>query len=544
MTLGTRRTTTVASLLLAALITACAQSDDEAQAPESSDTSPVERTATTTSPTEKTSTELVTGSAPSSSAGTVASTTTEPADEPAPFPPPGLPIVWRHEFDQPVWTPLERDGALLLAGPSRVQRFDVDDRTETTQYLAADDELFADVVFLTNAGPNVAALASTFGLTTFDLALTIDAQTLERGPSLRATPGDVYVPNGGTGAPADSDDPQMLAFPMLGNRGVIDVFDTSTAAVVGPAPDTLQPNALIERIDDEFWVWATDGTGRVVDVDSGDIVAELDAGQILGPSPGHVVFANDDSVWLATTGAQGDLLRFDRGSYEVTQRLDLSDRYGPDTAVDVQATSRNNPFVIVQVDRADEGWYILLQLDPTSGDIVSEHTIAPSAHEYGWFVDRLPYVVTIGERVFVFDHVRSVVELDTEQLENVTDSWVDPGVTPTPVLDDDEAALARLMLDTVARVPVPLTNPELGALALASLARTEGASETIWEVQFAVVDGDRGWGQIRPEGSDQIGFPMSFRRIDGEWRIDSLALCTVAIEATSGEEDPCGLLGG
>lgn len=443
-----------------------------------------------------------------------------------PFPAPALPIAQVFEFAQPIWSPLPHDDGLLLAAEAEVLRLDVDTGAVTELLLVEATEFRVDPVFLTRAGPNIVVMAVSRGYSNMDLAITVDPDALERTGSISVPLGEWLIPIAGTGASAESGETKMLAMRNFEARRPIEVFDTESTTMLGEAPPTLYPNSLIERIDDELWVWNIDGQGRVLPADGSNELAVLNASRPLGAYAASVPVVDPDSVWL-TSDPEAVLMRFDRTSYQMTGEVDLSDRYGPDAAVSLLGGYRTDRFVLVQVQTPEAGWYLLVEIDPGSGHVRSEHVIATTSLEYGWTASDRPSVATIGERVFVRYHLRRIVEVDVDRLGDNTGPWLDPDLSPRPELTDEEQEIAQLMLDVIdPETPVDSTDPELGELTAAVLSGFPEASQTGWEAQSVVVAGDRAWGRVRLAAST-ADLPLAFTRVDGWWLFESIGLCYV-----------------
>lgn len=453
-----------------------------------------------------------------------------------PFPAAALPILEAHVFDQPVWAPHGFDDELVFGHGMGVGRLDVNDGSVITRPLAVGDEPKAEVFYAVTDGSTYVAVADVGGQGTVDVVAMVDAQTLERTGGITSTPPDsVHVAQAGGEAPR-----------RLFTSGPDGFYDLDVAGAQRGARfellDPLQPTVTSTvsdfalSLDRQLWAWDLNGLVQVYEA-NGTSLGAVDLEHTFGVYASTAVLVTPSSLWLIDT-TTSEMFRIDRQSLEPTHRLDLRDHFTWADGVRLRTTGRpTDRFVVANAVVGDDGWWLLVEVDPETGDVVSEHVIATDANDYGWNAFDAPELARVGDRLFVRDHRRRIVEVDVAALgRRSAIAWTDPGLGRAPVLNSDEQEVAELALEFVDGDDVipPLTDPALSAEALTVLAARRVPGST-WEIHAAETDGDRASVRSAPVG--EIGAYFVFRRFDGEWRLDSEALC----ELLRVLGDPCGL---
>lgn len=458
-------------------------------------------------------------------------TTTEVAPEDVPFPAAALPILGEFVLSQPVWSLQGFDNELVFGHGMGIGRLDLDDGSVMTSPLAMGDEPKAEVFYSISDGSSYVAVVDVAGAGTVDVLTTVDPQTLERMGTLVSTPPDSILASRVSGEAPHT----VITFGPDG-RQVLDVA-TAQLDLLDPLADTTQTSASVgfaHSVDGELWVWNQRGQVRVLDED-GAVVATVETDHTYAPFSSTAVLVTPTSLWLADD-TTSELVRIDRSSFDVTERLDLREHFAWADAVKLRTTGPTERFVLANTIVGDDGWWMLVEIEPETGEVRSEHVIATDSFEYGWNAFDAPEITTVGDRMFVRDHRRRIVEVDVAALgRRSSTAWVDSGVGRAPVLDDEEQVIAELTLELVNKAEAPpLTDPGPGNRALDMLAALRRPGAT-WEIYGVEVDGERASARTAPVG--EIGAYFVFRRIDGEWRLDSDALC----ELGRNLGDPCEL---
>lgn len=448
----------------------------------------------------------------------VASTDDEPVE--VPFPAAALPILEAHVMDQPVWNPIGFDDELVFAHGFGVGRLDLTDGSVTTAPLAVGDEPKAELFFAVSDGTMFVSVVDVAGQGTLDRVMTVDPQTLERTGML--VPPGVVAP-----FPASGSTPRVLAASSLDGPHFFDVEDS----VLGEPIGFVDPAATIHTTDGELWTWTAEGLLQVFD-QGGQLVGTAETGLSGGRFNSSAPLVTATSVWIADTST-GQLVQIDRANVEIANELDLREHFSWADAVRLDRRSTTDRFVIAHVVAGDEGWWMLVEIDPETGVVLSEHVVATDDFEYGWSGFDVPNLASVGDRLFVRDHMRRIVEVDVAALGLPSpDAWSDPGIGRVPVFTDDEQAIAGLTSQMVNdKVVAGFTDPTLGPLVLDILdsVREEGT----WEVVAVEVVGDRAVSRAAPVG-ENVGGYFVFRFVDGEWLLDVKELC-----ALTGNVDPC-----
>lgn len=436
-----------------------------------------------------------------------------------PFPAAALPILNRYPMDQPVWTPMGFDDELVFAHGLGIGRLDLTDGSVTTRPLAAGDEPKAELFYAVSDGTTFVGVADVAGQGTVDLVVTIDPETLERIGQLSSTPPAKVLP-----WPASGPAPRLVV--ASGTDG-FQSFDVQNTDLVEPIT-FVDPSAPIHTNSGELWTWTADGLVQVYD-ERGAVIGTVDTGLRVGQANGAATLISPTSLWLTDLGT-AELVRIDRAEMEVTHALDLREHFSWADAVRLRQTNTTDRYLLANAVVGDEGWWLLVEVDPEMGVVLSEHVLATDSFEYGWNAFDGPEIATVGDRLFIRDHLRRIVEVDVAALGQPSPvAWSNPGIGRAPELSAEEQVIADLTLQLVNDGRAPgFTDPVLGPLVLDVLATVR--DEGVWEIVSAEVVGDRGVARAAPV-SESLGSTIVFRRVDGEWLLDVDDLCALARQA-------------
>jgi hypothetical protein len=525
---------------VATLAAACGSSGDSSNATVSTNADdPVETEAPDPAATATTAVDPTTTTISNTTAGDPTTTapaessTTEPAVDPedVPFPGAALPILAVHETPQAL-SGLEAVGGALFSGAGVLMiRVDVDTGDQTEVLIPEEQDVEGQVFYPTRSGSHVVIATQSRSIANIDHVTALASDSLERGATLRLPVGQSAAPMPSIG---ESTETSSLVF-----RGewpnvsqALFELDTETMTLgLEPLPyDVGDGGARATRVDGHDWVWRLDGSGSVYDATDGSEVSSFDLGYGLGVLQHDIVASDEASIWHADL-AFARLSRFDRETRELTDQVDLSEHFGPDAIVRLSFSDIDSSYVIAHVQVDDDGWYVLLDLDLETGAVRSQHVISGSAFEFGWTGPQaLPEVQTIGDRVFVTDHRRRIVEVDAARLGQASPTaWEFSGLATAPVLTPEEQELADLMISDVELLQsdagrIASTDPELTALE-GRIAVGTGAVAGGLEPLRVTIDGDRAWGWMHRTDNEGIGIPYTFVRVDDQWLLDADAMC-------------------
>lgn len=433
------------------------------------------------------------------------------ADEPTgPWPAPALPIAEVYDFDQRIQGLESFDDQLFFFDIATMYRLDPETGEVDSFLLPRSDEHNVGPIYTTKSESHL-VLAATQSDWGFDRIVGIDPIGFERTLDLTVPLEDTWaIPQANTGSGA-----------LVSVQPNFHDLDTDTMTLSSPLPFATVADAVY-RDGDRVWVWRLDGTGSVFDAEGVEL-ATLDLGRQQARFNHRVVAVGEDSIWHGDNLA-AILTQFDRVTGEKVREVDLSTRYGDDAFVQLSGYQDvESGFVIVRVARGSDGWFVLLELDTTSGEVLSDHVFAPvGAEVFGSILFDEPQVEAVGERLFLRDHRRRIVEVDLDRLGQVDTAWEDSGLEQAPTLTPEEEEVAEQMLEWTVGGDVPTTDPALTETITS--AQTDGGP---WEILAIVIDGDRAWGELVDAAQRQT-VQLVMRRSGDEWQIETHSLCLLS----------------
>ena len=298
--------------------------------------------------------------------------------------------------------------------------------------------------------------------------------------------------------------------------------------------DDLPGGGLLEGkgqvVGDQYWHVTNDGVGTVYDYTTLEELGqfEVDSSLTIGSFFESVT---DNDVVLRVN--ELDIFRIDRSDYSVTQ-LDLDIRPLFDGRLSLSggwldAAARYIEYRVSGPEGTEQ--FLLASIDD-GGSINGVHTIASAASEYGFDNFYFPQPVTIGDRLFIQDHLRRLVEVDVPAMAAAEDEWADPGLDLMPVLTGDEQEVIALATRFLEGEAVELTEPGRTDDVAASVAASASAGRDLssgWMAFDVTIDGDRAWARLLPAARSRpdFGLPVTFMRQEGLWAVDVDSWCAV-----------------
>ena len=284
-----------------------------------------------------------------------------------PFPAGALPILRTYEFAQPVTSPIGFDDEIVVNHGVGLARVDVDTGEIITATLPSPDEVKAEVFYAVTDGSSYVAVLDVAGQGTIDTTVAIDPQTLRRtGRSERL--------GRRTNLPLFTSGPSPRLMLAKTSDGIVP-FDPTTLEEGEPllAGDFVDVRGHTDR--GELWTWDRTGTVRVFDR-AGTELASIELDRAIPMFGSAAVLVTATSVWIAD-GDHGSLVRIERDSKLPTHEMSLLDHYEWADVIRFRFSDRDAPFLIANVSVGDEGWWMLVGVDPETGELTSSHVIAP-----------------------------------------------------------------------------------------------------------------------------------------------------------------------
>lgn len=451
----------------------------------------------------------------------------------APWPGPALPVLRTFELDQPISNPIAFvEGALFMGSPLGVGRLDVE-TGEFDQITTVQPGQFVNTTFVAHrTGSTVMVLTDVDSLGGREAIVAIDPATFTESGRIDTASGYEF----GFG---------------VSDEFVISIENGDRYAVVDPATlvtrplpvagGAAQPPAVL---GDEIWTIEREGDVVVYDRASGE---ERRRGRLPlepGAGQGVVTRVTDREVWV-TLSRDAVIVALDRATLAVVDQIDFAELHGAENATSLLVGDRY--YLVRMFETGRSGWNVLGRYDFEAGELVHVHTVAPTDPGFGWDVFLGATWAEGGDRLFVQDHRRRIIEVDVERLANPsTEEWKDPGLARDPILSAEEQALGDIVLASVndgvreRRTRPDAVTPEVLAQIDAMAAAFIGFQPAAWRLDTVAIEGDRGWVWIYPvdeTGESATGALPSLlvtHRVDGEWFIETdwtcLFLSTLGVE--------------
>lgn len=514
----TRRVALAGITAFLLLVAACGSADDEGLNESTQEQQTVDSASSGDSGTSTSS--IASGSVPVTTSAPA--TTLEPETIAPILSPPAIPIAERWVFDEAMssFHPLG-DSRLVMAFGAGVATLNLEDGSLGRTVIAQEEHQRLNPFLLWTHGDRfVTALASERANGSVEHLVVVDT---EEQRVAGVIPGPAF---------AFGADPGRVAVNF-------DEWDFTTMQNLGATGIDLTNVAFPHVLDDEIWIARNDGLVNVLDAQSAELLDQFDLGTSLlignsalaGFSNSHAIIRATDTKWLVV----------DRSDYSVSpiatddfaasfgEGVSISDGYGASTS---SYGDDNNFYIVVRVQQGDVVRWLLATIDAENAEVADIHTITDGAANRGWTVFGRPVVVRLGDRLFIRDEFRRLVEVDLDKLSSATEPWVDDGLSYLPELTGDRAEAASAVqawLDDEEDV-LFVDDPRVESAREILRSRTADAP---WHVIGVFSEEDRAWARARPEGG--IGLPVVLRRVDGAWRIEIENFCT----AVAAEGDQC-----
>ena len=275
------------------------------------------------------------------------------------------------------------------------------------------------------------------------------------------------------------------------------------------------------RIGEELWLLSGDGTIEVRDIIGGGPLREGSLGREVGSFLGRFMGSSAKRIWVSSP-LDSEVAVLDRETLEVLEWIDIGAAYPTADTVDIAQTLDN--LLLLDVVTPDGSWYVLAELDVTTGEIVNDHVVAASSSElWPTALDR-PSFGWSGDDLYVQDHLRRVVRVDLDRWGTATEGdWSDPGLSIVPDFAGEDAEVAELAVRWIngEANEHPRTDQ---ALTDAFIADTAGFTAGDVSAYTVDVHGDRAFVGL---SSSIFGVtPMlAMERIDGGWAVNSISEC-------------------
>lgn len=435
---------------------------------------------------------------------------------------PALPILNEWVFDQIVWNPIPvGNDTIVMATQGGIRILDVDGGGYSDLLLVEDNyrriETFA---MLPHGDRYVSVTGDDRGNGTMDHIIIVDLDE-QTSTKLADGPGFALGP-----------DPEHV----IVGQNEWDLTSMTQGPPVEAPVDWLLPPAWP---DGEFWTLTFDGGLHLLDGSTLEEITSYDletpllplASQVSAAAPETVMVRASDIDWLLVDRSTGGITNVDTAA--------LLDQFSSETSIDggypsIRTEYSSDDFeTLVRIDTESASRWALATIDQGTGEITSLHAFSDGSFDYGWTSFERPWALRLGERLFVLDNGRRIVEVDVDRLGHVTEPWVDDGLSYLPVLTEEEKEVEEVILKLLAG-DTSLIDDQDRAEGLSSnlTAFVDGVE---WFPVDLRIDGDRAWSRVR--GTGLIGLPFSFRRIDGEWMLDAEGMC-LTLEALQLSCDP------
>lgn len=427
------------------------------------------------------------------------------------FPPPALPIKQAWEFDQPFYKIEALDEShLVMAFQNGLRKFNINDGSFEDLVITPLDHHRIEAFFVNVHTDGVASISGDKdGQGSFDLSVSVDTNTM--------TTTGVYPE---TGVLIDSHADGTTIARWLGSQSRV---DARTLEPLGPIDMELEGLFFAPQIiDDEYWIVDQQGNGVVVEWGTFDEVATFQLDANISPNS-FIVSATDEFVLIRAS--EVEMFKVSRVDYLVERlNLDVRDEFDELMAMSDVYTDDSGTYVEYRFSTEEEKWFVLGTIDHSTGEVGQLHTIARADPEYGFDQFQFPRPSRIGDRLFIRDHIRRLVEVDVGALGAVSEPWVDPEIDVVPVLTADEQAATAVGVAFLSGSAIAITDPSISEGVLASIDKANESKDTSqgWVPFDITIDGDRAWTRIVPAARSRfdLGWPLNLLRIDGEWVVD------------------------
>ena len=429
---------------------------------------------------------------------------------------PALPITGEWVFEQPVWGHRSLgDDRVVMGYQGGIKVFNVDSGTVTETLLVSPElQRFEAFVITTHGDGYVAVAGDERGNGTVEHVFTVDTVDQRVTGNL---PGALSF---GVG-----DDPSRVI--INGSEWDLDTMESGAEVPMGSSISRSQ-------VGSELWSLQGDGTIEVHDAGSYE---ELESFQldttfsfltsfIIGHSEAHVLIRVTDGKLLVVDRATKKAKAIDFGI--------VGSQFGDNTSISRINGASGGSYgpgdeflVTLRAQQDDTSRWFLGTINVEAAELTALHTISDAGFEFGWTLFEQPNVMRVGERLFVADHIRRIVEVDLDRLGAASEPWEASGLSFLPELTTEESQVAdvlRALLDGESEDSelVGFTDDSRADALREALDSKLG--ESSWDVIDVTIEGDRAWSRARPPGG--IGYAFAFLQVDGEWIVNVESVCS------------------
>ena len=421
-----------------------------------------------------------------------------------------LPFTQTIDFDQGHIILNSYENELILGREGLIRAIDVDTRVERQVMLSTKERRAEHVLSFTSGEHHLAVIADSRSV--FDLRLGVDLRTMELTGTIPSDGGLTLI----LGAAGEDRVLQTAG----GDLTWLDVV-TMTSSDPLQFPDSVVRSSVLSDTGDLIF-WHQDGSISLNDADTFEEMARVEVG--VTPLPlGQAFHAISDKVIQYFDG--GSVVGYiDRATWtHLGVDPDFNGAGGEDLATLHLVTKRTAR--LIAVGNAEERWYLLQTLDGENGGVKATHVVTDGDFDRGWTNFTLnPGLDWVGDRLFVQDHYRRIVEVDLSRIGEDNGPWVDPSVSWLPVLTDEEQEVADAVMTYLADVSAAEFTDNERVEPAAPLTEGYVSNGEGWQVAYLVVDGDFAWARGQPNGSG-FGVPVVLERRDGKWLISADQHC-------------------
>ncbi len=305
-------------------------------------------------------------------------------------------------------------------------------------------------------------------------------------------------------------------------------FDQESLTIGEPLPDAPPgSSAYQDWVNKRTWIVRSDGSGDAYPTGSSDSLGsfQVDLTSAVHQTP-PLHSLGEAGLWLAGADA-GKVFRVDPESLEVHALADLQEFFGTNAVTfgpHRQALVDEVLFLNAQVTRDGVRWSVLVEMDGITGEIWSAHTVSRIGRDLRWGDFNQPVVAVRGDRLFVQDHFRRIVEVDRSQLGRSTASWSEPSLPVAPEFTPEEQSAVDAALDFAdGNTPAAVTNQEEYELISDDWA-ADMTSDSDLVAEAVTIDGERAF--VRLALTDRShSQPLVLVFQNDEWLVDTDALC-------------------
>ena len=505
MTIRNQRIITPALAVLALVLASCGSAGPsvELQAAESVTTT------TLASEIETTTSESLVSSNESDSRGTGSEEAEEAEDAPARFPPAALPTSEVWELNSPTYGAATAGGDAFFAVEAGMVRLNTEN-DEIDTVVTIEEQYHQSPFGLVSVGDQVLTAWSTQGLFV-DSITSLNAETLAVSARRDAADGEQLSALQALGETTTA---LLVSFDGLVPTS-LRVASADPATLDDPIPVTETDGVWAYQRGTSLVTWDASGSGRVVDIETGEDLQEFDFGiELLDSS---VVATTGNTTWIAdvVTATIWPLLA---DTHELGEPIELSELF-EGRAVRLNQTTGSDRYLSASVIDGDVEWLILMALNE-DGSIEWQRTVNRLDQSSLNALNSQAAHIVASDRLFVRDHALRIVEVDLDGIDEPT-PWTPLNIELSPVLTIEEQEVAEVVQRILDGEDVGATNPEVSAVAREQFAPFLAGSA----IMGVLVHGDFAYAEVQ-RGNEFPGLIVLERR-DEQWIESSQNACNL-----------------